>query len=492
MSTMTDLVTGHTALDKADIDHLHRLAGDWHLIADLSFADLLLWVAIGPDRYLCVAQVRPTTAPTTYTEDQVGRFVGTAEMPQLSVAATEGRIWREGDPVWQGDVPVRHEAVPVSREGRVIAVVGRDTNLAAARVPSHLELSYLESAAALCQMVADGSFPLPVSSGEASDAPRIGDGVVRLDAAGRVAYASPNAMSACRRLGVLGNLQNVRLADVVHRLADDALAGGEAAAVVEAALTGKSSGRVELEAHGAAVVLRALPLLPGGEPAGVLVVLRDVTEVRRRDRQLLSKDATIREIHHRVKNNLQTVAALLRLQARRVDSVQARAALTESVRRVSSIALVHETLSASVDETVEFDGIVDRVLSMVGDLTAPQSRVRVRREGTFGVLSSQVATPLVMVLTELLQNAVEHGFPRGRCGEVIVAARAAADLLRVTVSDDGAGLPAGFSLENSDRLGLQIVRTLVGAELGGEIALREGAGGGTQALLWLPLRPRSS
>src|SRR5439155_15163590 len=133
-----------------------------------------------------------------------------------------------------------------------------------------------------------------------------------------------------------------------------------------------------------------------GVPIGALVLVRDVTEVRRRDRQLLTKDATIREIHHRVKNNLQTVAALLRLQARRVAVPEARAALEESVRRVSSIAVVHETLSGSLDQSVRFDDIADRILVMVTDVAAPEN-VRLRRRGTFGVLRSEVATPLAMV-----------------------------------------------------------------------------------------------
>ncbi len=492
MSTLTDLVARHTDLQPGDVDHLHRLAGDWHLLSDMSFADLLMWVNTGPDTYLCVAQVRPTTAPTTYTADQVGRSATAAELPQLAVTVKEGRIWREGDPVWQDEVPARHEAVPVRCDGRIIAVMGRDTNLAAVRVPSHLEMSYLEIAGYFCQMIANGTFPVSAPPGETTDAPRVGDGMLRLRSDGRVVFASPNALSAFRRLGVLGDMHDRPMSDIVHRLADDPLAGGEAAEVVKAALEGQAPTMVELEARGAAVVLRALPLLPQGEPIGAMVLVRDVTEVRTRDRQLLSKDATIREIHHRVKNNLQTVAALLRLQARRVDSPQARAALTESVRRVSSIALVHETLSGSVDETIEFDGIMDRVVDMIGDLTAPESRVRVRREGTFGVLTSQVATPLVMVLAELLQNAVEHGFPGGRSGEVLVLAQPTGDLLRVTVRDNGAGLPSGFSLDESDRLGLQIVRTLVGAEMGGAIAVREAEGGGTQARLWIPLRPRTA
>jgi two-component sensor histidine kinase len=494
VSTLTDLVARHTDLDVPDVDHLHRLAGEWDLISDLSFADLLLWVCTGPGHFLCVAQVRPTTAPTTYTQDQVGREASAVELPYLEVAVGEGRIWREGDPDWQGDVPVRHEAIPVRRCGagegepdQVIAVLSRDTNLAAARVPSQLELSYLASAGDLCQMVAEGSFPLALPPEEITSVPRVGDGLLRLGADGNVVYASPNGLSAFRRLGVMGDLHGIRLAEIVRGLADDSLAGSEAAAVINAALAGQAPSRIELEAKGASVLIRALPLLPAARPIGALVLVQDVTEVRVRDRQLLSKDATIREIHHRVKNNLQTVAALLRLQARRMDSAQARAALTESVRRVSSIALVHETLSGAKDETVEFDGIVDRVLSMVGDLAAPESQVKVRRVGSFGVIVAEVATPLVMVLTELLQNAVEHGFAHGRSGEVVVVAEATEDRLRVVVRDDGVGLPAGFSLEDSERLGLQIVRTLIAAELGGVLALEAGEAGGTQALLSVPL-----
>lgn len=151
--------------------------------------------------------------------------------------------------------------------------------------------------------------------------------------------------------------------------------------------------------------------MPAGVPIGALVLVRDITEVRRRDRALITKDATIREIHHRVKNNLQTVAALLRLQARRVSMPEARIALEESVRRVASIALVHETLSMSSDEAVEFDGIVDRVASAATEVAATEQTVGMRRRGSFGVLPAEIATSLVMVLNELLLNAVEHGFP---------------------------------------------------------------------------------
>ncbi|MEH1012857.1 histidine kinase N-terminal domain-containing protein [Micromonospora sp. CPCC 206060] len=500
MSTLRDLAEEHTNLRPADIDHLHRVAGDWQLLSDLSFADLLLWVPVDNDEtFLCVAQVRPTTAPTAYQDDQVGRIVGGPEIAHLTIAYSQGRIWREGDPVWYGDVPARHEAIPVrlrrgDGDSEVIAVVGRDTNLSTARTPSQLELNYLTTADDLAQMVADGTFPPPRHPGETTSAPRVGDGLIRLDANGKVTYASPNAQSAYRRLGFSAHLVGEDLAALNQRLATDPLEGTDVANGMLAALRGEAPPRRELDARGATMLTRALPLMPAGVPIGALVLVRDITEVRRRDRALITKDATIREIHHRVKNNLQTVAALLRLQARRVGIPAAKVALEESVRRVASIALVHETLSMSSDEAVEFDGIVDRVASAATEVAATEVAVRMRREGTFGVLPAEIATSLVMVLNELLLNAVEHGFPPPGEGEpamggaeVVVSAHRFRKQLHVTVADNGRGLPEQFDADSSGRLGLQIVRALATGELRGTIELRNRAGGGTEAVLIVPL-----
>ncbi|MDP9797593.1 two-component sensor histidine kinase [Catenuloplanes nepalensis] len=517
MSTLRDLVEEHTKLSSADIDHLHRLAGDWQLLSDLSFADLLLWVPVG-DRstarsFLCVAQVRPTTGPTAYLDDQVGRIIGGAEVAHLVIAHHQGRIWREGDPVWYGETPARHEAIPVrtrdddGEPGEVIAIIGRDTNLSTARTPSQLELNYLTTADDLAQMVADGTFPPARHPGETTSAPRVGDGLIRLAASGRVTYASPNAQSAYRRLGFSSHLVGEDLPALTGRLARDPLDGTDITAKMLSALRGEAPARREMEARGATVLLRALPLMPAGVPIGALVLVRDVTEVRRRDRALVTKDATIREIHHRVKNNLQTVAALLRLQARRVDSASAKAALQESVRRVASIALVHETLSmtGNGNETVEFDGILDRVATAATEVAATDFTVAIRREGSFGVLAAETATSLVMVLNELLINAVEHGFPAHEedgpdsaeltvpegnaepVGEVVVTVLRQRKQLLVTVADNGQGLPDGFVDGRDGRLGLQIVRSLATGELRGTIELRNRDGGGTEAVLTVPL-----
>ncbi len=489
MPSLSAIAQRHTDLVPDDVSWLQMLMADWQIIADLSFADLVLWL---PDReatgFWAAAQIRPTTGPTAYVDDIVESFVRSGRRPLLDAAFAQGRIAREGDPEWRDDVPVRAEAIPVRREGQVIAVIGRNTNLISVRTPSRLELSYLQTASDLTQMIASGHFPAPGQRGDHADSPRVGDGFVRVDAGGRVVYASPNALSVYRRLGVAGDLTGYLLADVTRDLVPPRRRPDEE--TLSAVLGGRTHRDTEIGSGDVALIVRAIPLRPDGEHIGGLILLRDVTDLRRRDRELVTKDATIREIHHRVKNNLQTVAALLRLQARRIGSPEATAALEEAVRRVGSIAIVHETLSHAVEETVDFDEIADRLARLVTDVGTVGRGVRVSRKGSFGHLVSEQATPLAMVLTELLQNAVEHGYATAAGedagvgndpGEIVVTVDRRPTHLTISVDDDGRGLPDGFDLDRSSSLGLSIVRTLVESELGGHLTLGASPRGGTLA-----------
>jgi two-component sensor histidine kinase len=222
------------------------------------------------------------------------------------------------------------------------------------------------------------------------------------------------------------------------------------------------------------LLTRCIPIIEDGVVTGGMLMLRDVTELRRRDRLLLSKDATIREIHHRVKNNLQTISSLLRLQARRLTSQEAKAAIAESVRRIRTIALVHETLSREPGDDVAFIEIVRPLLRLAEEGLQSEDRpVQFVVQGDGGRLPSTVATPLSVVLTELLQNAVDHGFPEGsEGGTVIVQLANDGAELRVRVLDDGRGLDPSFDLSKATGLGLSIVRTLVTTELAGSLSMR--------------------
>jgi two-component system, sensor histidine kinase PdtaS len=488
-----------------DVEWLHALVSDWQLLADLSFADLVLWAQLPDQGWIVLAQMRPTTGPTAFPDDIVGSVRPSGDRPLLDAARRDRRICREGDPEWSRGVPVRHETIPVINNGSAIAVIERCTNLSSARTPSRLDIAYLKAADDLAQMVAAGLFPHLGEEPVLVRSPRVGDGLLRLNRSGKVTYASPNALSAYRRLGLTADLAGKELGPLTARLCTSGQPRDDSLMLTA---SGRAHMETEIEANGSVVQLRTIPLVVNGGRSGALILLRDVTELRNRERELITKDATIREIHHRVKNNLQTVAALLRLQARRLSAPEARAALEEAVRRVGSIAIVHETLSHAPEEVVDFDDIAGRVAMMAGEVSAPEVQVTPSLRGTFGMLPASIATPLALVLTELLQNALQHGLTRpcpdarddapttgipttdtATTGTLLVTAQREADQLTVSVADNGVGLPAGFDLDKAASLGLQIVRTLVVAELGGRLSIGPHDGGGTLVQVELPIKP---
>jgi two-component sensor histidine kinase len=364
-----------------------------------------------------------------------------------------------------------------------IAVITRHTNLSEARTPSRQELTFNGCANDLFGMIAAGDFPdLGAPSGPRRGAPRASDGLIRLDVDGLVTFASPNALSAFNRMGFSGELEGESLAEVTTELLQGRLTVDESLPLV---VTGRAPWRTDIEARGVTVSLRTIPIRNRGERVGAIVLCRDATEIRTQERELLTKDATIREIHHRVKNNLQTVASLLRIQARRTHSDVARDALGQAMRRVAAIAVVHDTLSEGLNQNVDFDVVFHRVLKLIAEVASSHNTtVHPVSTGSFGTLPSEYATPLALALTELVTNAVEHGLAGRADGKVEIVAKRTDKLLSVKVRDNGVGLPEG---KVGSGLGTQIVRTLIQGELGGTIDWHTLMGSGTEVTIDVPL-----
>lgn len=444
MKQIEELLTGRTDLDAKSLSQLKNLAADWQLIADLSFADLALWVELDSGKFISIAQVRAATAATVFPKDFVGEE-------------------RDALPKQDGV-----ELFPITFQDRVIAHISRHRNPEVVRSIGRLESSYQEIAQILLDMAKQGAFPYQISISALNPSPRVGDGFIRLNKSGEIVYASPNGRSAFSRLGWESELEGIALVEIASEIS------GESKQKLHEKVAENSVTQIELSNRGGVIELTLLPLLNSGVRLGTVVLIHNVTEMRRRERELLLKDATIKEIHHRVKNNLQTVSALLRLQARRVEDLTARGALDEAVRRISSIALVHETLSASGKDEVDFDSVVDSLIGHAAELAlrAPGStaEISVKRLGSIGALDPKIATPLALIITELIANAIEHGITtRGSKVDVIFSRTGQSCVVKV--EDDGVGLPKDFDLKSSSNLGLQIVRTLTESELHGTLEL---------------------
>ncbi|HWD55677.1 MAG TPA: histidine kinase N-terminal domain-containing protein [Acidimicrobiales bacterium] len=533
MPTPAELAQSHTDLKPEELEHLQRLLGSWGVLADLSFSDLLLLVPVhahatigngnahslglGPGQgdgagphdgeatdpeLVVLGQMRPNNRPTLVDQDLVGQTVNESQWALVARCLHTGEIVRGSihHPILGEQVPV--ENIPVRFEDRIVATLLR-VSLAPLKGPTSMyERTYLDVFERLADMVAQSAFPFPDEDVGTEEAPRVGDGVVVVDADGRVEFASPNAMNAFHRMGIYTQPEGRRFGDldIEESAVEWALATGRP--VVE-----------EVERRPDVIVLvHCVPLLSHGVVTGAMILLRDVTDVRRLDRLLLSKDAAIREVHHRVKNNLQTISSLLSLQARRVGDRAARVALHEAERRVRSIALVHEILSRDPSDQVPFAEIVASLVQMAEDSVVSSQPIVISVHGDLGEVAADVATPLAVAVAELLQNAVEHAFDPEAAGgndgaaglegaggaagyapvgHVDLTLAPGEDALEIEVRDDGLGLPEGFDIEQTTSLGLLIVRDLVVSQLEGTISMASlppSQGGGTRVAISVPQR----
>jgi two-component system, sensor histidine kinase PdtaS len=509
VATPAELAFERTNLNEQQLGHLQRLLGTWGILADFSFSDLVLLapMAMAPGELpgegtelVILGQMRPSNSATVVQHDLVGQTLTTKEWPLPDLTLQSGEMTRGEVELEPGDEPVRLHCIPVRYEGAVVAVLAR-LSAGAGRRPGHLERTYRDLFDRFAIMVSESTFPFPSEEVATEEAPRVGDGVVLVDEEGRVRYASPNATNALHRMGMYSQTEGRRLTDL-----------GIEESAIEWALASALPVVEEVERRpDVSVLLHCIPLLANDEVTGCLVLMRDVTDVRRLDRLLLSKDAAIREVHHRVKNNLQTISALLRLQARRLPPGEGKVALFEAERRVRSIAIVHEILSREPSDQVPFDEIVTSLIRMAEDSVVSSRELIFDVTGELGEVPADVATPLAVVLAELLQNAVEHAFevdadepvegagaggaegargaPGGAEGAVAPGSGGGADLaqppghirvhlvndvssLTLEVIDDGSGLPDGFDIEETQSLGLSIVRDLVRSQLDGVITMR--------------------
>ena len=489
MSTLSQLISDYGVPNKANIEWLTRLQSEWQLVADLLFADLVLWVPTKDGSFVAAGHARPSSAATVFYRDISGEAIRKEWHATVKQAFETAQIVERKSSDTVAGLPTRFSAIPVQKESAIaadatgpIAVITRHTNLSESRTPNKIQLNYVSCGNELLTMITEGTFPDYSSpTGRRRGAPRANDGLLRLDVDGNVSFASPNGLSAFSGLGIKGEIEGKSLAEVATKIVKAQSTVDESLPLV---LTGKAPWRADLESKDVTLSVRAIPLMKAGARTGAIVLCREITELRRQEQQLLTKDATIREIHHRVKNNLQTVASLMRIQMRRTTSDEAKQALEQAIRRVSAIALVHNTLAEGFSEEVNFDEVFESSMRLVGELATDSSReIKLRIDGKFGQLDSKLATPLAVALTEVVTNAASHGLGE-HGGSILITPRQTAKQLSIEVEDNG----VGFKKEAiGTGLGTQIIKTLIEGELRGKISWFSPKDGGTKVAISIPI-----
>lgn len=491
---MNDVVQKCESLTEEDIDVLQGLERDLGILSDLSRADVLLYCPCSADRAVVVAQASPHSILPVYSGSVVEKQVGFLDEPAVLHALHEGRrgltevrreIARRPSPAKAA--PVVQETYPIrAADRRIIAALSIETNLIERERHRRRSKVFQKALKQFQTMVLAGEFrtaqPLTPFAEH--------DGVVIVDTQLRIQYLSGIATSLYRKLGYAADLLKRRLEDVElddHTLAREAMEQGQT-------LEG------EAQVGGLVWVKKAIPLysrprrlrklLPGADARwrleGVLLTIRDETEARQQVEELRVKVAMIQEIHHRVKNNMQTIASLLRLQSRRAESDEVRRALQEGINRILSVAVIHEFLAHQDARVINIRDVSQRIINQIREgVLDGESGIRLDLRGPNIYLPTQPATVCALVINELLQNALEHGYERQEGGTVTVNLRDEGEQITIAVDDDGVGLPEAFDLSLTSSLGLQIVRTLAEGDLKGSFELH-GRDKGVSAVVTFP------
>jgi two-component sensor histidine kinase len=468
---------------------LANVAGHLPLLADLTHADAVLF-ARSDDQVTVVAQAQPVPVPSPYALPvSVGRTMTRDEAPLVFRVLVDRHRNQVNTTVIRG-APVLQEVFAIRNDrGETIGALRSEMLLIEHERQRKRHAVFRRAIARARELIVAGR----MQGGDKLGRLGVHDGVMVIDSTGRIEYLSAPAEHLYRRLGYADNLVKTQLQELETNeyICFKAMERGVCL-------------EQRVQEHDLVWIKRVVPLVPRdddtlplpfigrrGAPTGAVVAIQDVTDELQNEQELKIKTAMIQEIHHRVKNNLQTIAALLRLQARRTDNPEVADQLRESVGRIISIAVVHEFLSHEENSVINIHEVCNRILSEVRNGVLDRSRpINLSLDGTRSfMLPAQQATSCALIINELVQNAAEHAFVGLPGGSIVVKLAEQGDSLYIEIADDGRGLPDELRSDppQPGGLGLQIVRSLVREDLKGEFELLPAiSGNGVRAVVSFP------
>ncbi len=462
-----------------DRDHIRRIDAALPITADVSRADLLLYVGLSASALLVVRHVIPRSISSHYPEEISGRTLPAAEQPLVAHALAHGRGGRRQLEVVSSGAPVLQDVFPVySPDGLVIAALVVETNLFAHERHRRRDPAFRQAIIWLQTLCMRGE----IRGAETLSRFGLYDGVYLVDRSRTIAYMSGIAVNFFRSIGLAVDMEGQQVAELEpddNALVDEVLQSHQC--VEQRHET--TDGRVWIR--------KAIPLAKSStwawwrrrtprwaifRPAdrttvdAVLVLIHNATDAVAKQRELNVKSAIIQEVHHRVKNNLQTLAAILRIQARRVRGEEARQQLSDAVNRILSVAVIHEFLSEDEHQPINIRDLCQRIAFQVRQVAGnPDQEIAIDITGPNIRLPAGQATPVAMVINELVLNALEHGLSGHSRGRISIELAESGNTVCVAIRNSGSSLPIGFDPLHSPSLGLQIVQTLVRDDLKGEL-----------------------
>ena len=536
---MDSRVNSCSSLTERDIALLYRIEASLAITADVSRSDVMLCCLMDPQedplsniefiespamqrvpvgQILVARHAAPHSLSSIYRDDMTGRTYTFTDQPTVHRALmddhrdrmAESKIPPErissGAPVIQQAYTV-HNAV-----NQAIAALLIETNLIEYERHRRRDRPFRHAVRWLQRMAVQGEIETADISGGFGSL----DGIYLVDEHFCISYMSGIAMNLFRSIGLVADMRGAPVSDLEEQ-DEEIVSWAMRANCCVQTREEYEDGRVwvrtaiPLRAPRGALYLmqrrvrgqlpwtKLMPTEDAPRVDGVLVLVHNATETVQRERELKVKSAMIQEVHHRVKNNLQTIASILRIQSRRFQGGEGKRQLTDAVNRILSMSVIHEYLSRDGHGLINIRDVCQRILGQAQQVTVnPGQHVEIAMEGPNIRLPASQATASALVVNELLMNAMEHGLRDRHRGEIRIALEDLGDEVRITLLDNGLGLPSDFDPDESCGLGLQIVYTLVTDDLKGKLHFEqvtgddsgaaEGTGGGTRAIVTFPKR----
>lgn len=453
---LRELCMKYVKLSDGEISEILTMAELLPAIADIEEADVFIDCLMPSGDSLVVAEAKPTKVPSSYKGSVVGMIATKENEPAVARTFRLGVGTRQMKATTQEQGVTIQTVEPIKPDGRVIGVLIREKRTSEEIQPSeklHLSMNRYEAIAAAVTKIRPGNNWL---------AECIDEALLLVDQSGIILFRNRIAEKMYKELGYVEDIQNQPYANV-------RLTGGDAD-------TDEYDYSYEEALVGSRIIsVKTVPIESGYYSKAVL--MRDITRQKEQEKELILKKTAIREMHHRVKNSLQTIVSLLNLQTRKSDNDEVREVLTETMNRILSIANTHELLASEVTDDVSLHEVLGNLNNNITRAFSGSRKITITVDGDDFKVDSDIATSVSLVVNELIQNAVKYAFSGRKEGHIGIHVRHGGFYSELTVEDNGVGYDA--SDQSREHLGMSIVRSVVRDKLRGEIKISSGSSGTT-------------
>ncbi|MCM1991228.1 histidine kinase N-terminal domain-containing protein [Oceanirhabdus seepicola] len=449
MQSIRELCYMYTNLSDDDITKLEHIAEVLPFISNLVEADVFIdCPTIDPNEAIVIAEAKPSNHYSMYKNSVVGELALRENEPAALRTLEIGMPTRDLKALTQECMNVRQTVEPIKNDkDRTIGVLIIEKDL----TENNGDNKNIELFAETSKLI--GNKIHSNSNNEGNITYHIDDAIIIFDENGVVRFVNPVAEKLYQKLGYRDKLigmdfENISLDNkLLHEISCN-------------------SEFDTSEVNIGNLTLQVKYIYQSSKVLNLVMLIKDITDMKQKEKELILKSVAIKEIHHRVKNNLQTIASLLRLQSRRIDNMEIKSALDESMNRILSIAATHEILAQEGIDEVDIKEVIQQIkLSISRCFNISSDKINITVEGDGFKIDSDKSTSIALIVNELLQNSLQYAFEGRAYGDINIKIQRGKVYSSISVVDDGMGFDT--DLISNKSLGLNIVKSLVKDKLHG-------------------------